>query len=224
MLFAVLPIIFVAGLWIGTSFGRPLNYLVLAFISCVFVFIAQFGRHGGKTKQEELWDSWGGPPTTRFLRHSNPEFNRFRRSRCHKNLQMMFPDQALPTAEEEKNNPELADQVYEAYTRYLIGRTKDRVQYPLIHAENINYGFLRNLWGLKPYGLFLSISGLCGWAFHSLYQWCKHGSISYCSLTAIAFHLVLLFLWIFWINPGKVKVAAEAYAERLLEYCEQWQE
>lgn len=49
-------------------------FFVTAFFSLLgaaggTAIVAQVGRDPGKKKEKALWDSWGGPPTTRFLRH-----------------------------------------------------------------------------------------------------------------------------------------------------------
>lgn len=224
VLLTVLPTLIGVNLWAINTFSVPLNSVMILVLFAVFVFIAQFGRHRGKIKEPELWDSWGGPPTTRFLRHSDTQFNPIRRRRCHRNLQIIIPDLELPTPEEENNNPELADQIYEACTRYLIDKTRDQSSFPLIFKENINYGFLRNLWGLKPYGIFLTLLGLVIAIFHASYQWLQLNTISVYTLFVTAINFIFLFLWFFWVTPQTIKVAADAYAERLLEYCEQLNE
>lgn len=168
--------------------------------------------------------SYDEPPTTQFLRHSDTQFNPIRRARCHKNLQANIPDLQLPTLEQEKNNPEHADNAYEACIRYLIGKTRNSAAYPLIYKENINYGFLRNLWGLKPFGVLISFVGLIVSAFYIRYEWINLVKFTTESVTVAILCLITLGIWIFWVSPKRVRVAAEAYAERLLEYCEQMDE
>ena len=41
---------------------------------------------------------------------------------------------------------------------WLISRTRDSSKFPLIEEENINLGFSYNLLGVKPFGIFISIS------------------------------------------------------------------
>ena len=36
-------------------------------------FMSQVAADFGKRLEPALWESWGGPPTTRFLRHDNEE-------------------------------------------------------------------------------------------------------------------------------------------------------
>lgn len=181
---------------------------------------AQFSRDRGKIKEAELWRSWGGAPTTQILRHRNTDFNPIRRSRIHNNLQEMLPDIQLPTPDQEKEYPEQADQIYEACIRHLISRTRDIKKYPLVFKENINYGFLRNLWGLKPYGISISIIGMIVLFLYIRIEWINSYIISYQLIVVTLINLSILYLWIFWLKPERVKIAAVAYSERLVECCE----
>lgn len=181
---------------------------------------AQFGRRWGKEKQESLWQSWGGAPTTRFLRHKDTTLNPAIRARYHKKLQALLPDYELPTLEMEEHNPQAADQVYEACVGYLINHTRDKERFPLLHKENASYGFLRNLWGMRPLGLTFALFGLaiCGVRLWTL--WEKEESVSLEIVAGSFICLVLCVLWQFWVSPDSVRIAANAYAERLLETCD----
>ena len=197
---------------IGTTTLAPFALAALA---------AQFGRRWGKEKEKSLWHSWGGAPTTQFLRHKDMTFNPVIRKRYHKKLQELLPDYDLPTPETEKQNPQAADQVYEACTRYLIDQTRDKQRFPLVYKENVYYGFLRNLWGMKSLGIALALLGMtiCGgraWAI-----WGKPESISFELVAGGCLCLLLCVLWMFWVSPSSVRIAANAYAERLLETCDQ---
>lgn len=194
--------------------GSTLSTLALSFLG------AQFSRDRGKAKETELWRSWGGAPTTQILRHKNTEYNPIRRLRIHKNLQAMLTDLTIPSPEIESENPEKADQIYEACVRHLITRTRDIKKYPLVFKENINYGFLRNLWGLKPYGILISLIGMIISLIYLRFEWLSSNQISYDLVIVLLISLCLLFLWTFWVKPERVKIAAIAYAERLLECCE----
>ena len=105
--------------------------------------LAQVGRDRGSRKQDELWESWGGAPTTRLLRHRH-----------------------IP------GDPESADARYREVTLALQGATRDRSRFELVFAENVNYGFRRNMWGLKPWGLPMALAlALVAWALFVLTVW-----------------------------------------------------
>jgi len=102
----------------------------------------------------------------------------------------------------------------------LLERTRDRTRFRLLFDENCNYGFQRNLWALEPMGLLTAIAGgaLIGWRALMSYQ--DAGVLSVLVMACLALDVGLVFLWIFWVKAERVKVTADAFAERLLASCE----
>ena len=186
------------------------------------ILLAQLGRDRGYRLQKQLWTSWGGVLTTQMLRHRRTEGNPVMQQSYHAYIERLFPNLTIPTSEEENANPQAADRVYEAATRQLIAATRDRDRFPLIYKENVNYGFRRNLWGLRPLGLILSIGG----AVICLVRWLLSAdpvappSQNIDWFLACGACLVMASLWVFWIKRSWVRIPAEAYAERLFESCE----
>jgi len=125
-------------------------------------FLAQLGRDLGRRKEPELFKEWGGAPTTRKLRHRDPENNKDVLARRHSKLQELLPNQHIPTEEEELANPEAADKAYEAAVAFLLEQTRDRKKFSLVFEENINYGFRRNLCGMKSIGITTAALGVLG--------------------------------------------------------------
>lgn len=213
----------------------PLALVVLAFspsglagwgvLLSLFVWcggtalLAQVARDRGKSKEPELHRAWGGRPTTRFLRHGNAP-NKVLLSRRHKRLQLIVSGVRIPTADEERADPEGADQVYEACTAFLLEKTRSKEHFPLIFEENCSYGFRRNLWGLKPLGLLSSTAALAAIAVLFVRSY-RTGTVPapLCFVSA-GMTAVLLLGWLTWFTPSWVKIAADAYAERLLAACE----
>lgn len=190
--------------------------------------LAQMGRDRGRGKQADLWKSWGGPPTTQLLRfRGSANRSRLRRWRAGVERVVGYP---LPTEEEEVGDPQAADDEYEAAVHALRVATRDRRKFPLVFAENVNYGFRRNLWGWKAVGLPAAIVGaLGGWGLFLMSAGIPAGEAWVASVLrspdeATTVRLVVSILstlltavWVFAISPDWVKVAAEAYAERLLD-------
>ena len=63
----------------------------------------------------------------------------------------------LPTQQEEEACPAWADTKYEEAVTALREATRDTSRFPLVFAENANYGFRRNLWGLRPIGTTIAV-------------------------------------------------------------------
>lgn len=219
----VFPLAVAASLWVPglALIGRLAGMLLVPF--GVAMLMSQIGRDLGKRREASLWEGWGGPPTTQMLRHRNDKANPVLRERYHKRLAVLQPELALPTAEEEERDAARADHCYEACVRYLIGRTRDRQQFPLLFNENVNYGFRRNLWGMKPLGAFFSLAGLAACGFYFKLYWESFRLVSAEGAVGTAINFALLVFWLFWVTPSWVRIAGNAYAERLLETCEELQ-
>ena len=118
----------------------------------------------GNASSQSFGESWGGKPTTQLLRHSGPAKTRVSREQWHKQISKIY-GKTLPTESEERENPEGADNEYDAATRLLIEKTRDAKAYPFVYRDNVNYGFCRNLYALRRVGIFAScfcIAGMLG--------------------------------------------------------------
>lgn len=213
-----LPIGLAAHVWFGSGsffistialLGGPLGFAFL---------LAEFGRDAGYLKQNKLWELWGGPPTTQLLRHRHAAGNPVLRKRVHKKLHKLIPEITLPTAEEENADPVTADHIYETCVKYLLARTRDHQRFRLIYKENVSYGFRRNLWGLKPFGVIGSILGILLTAGYCWYS----GTVVTAEIAIVlALHIVIVALWGLVVRPSWVRVPADAFASRLLEACDE---
>ena len=151
----VLPIALTVGVW-SPSAAVAWSALWATIVAMGGTFLlAQIGRDWGKRKEQKLFDRFGGRPTERVLCHEHAT-NKVRLAAQHARLATLMPAISMPTADHERRDPSAAHNVYDACTRFLIARSRgDR----LVLQENINYGFRRNLWGMKPLGL--SIALMC---------------------------------------------------------------
>jgi len=183
--------------------------------SCGFmVLIAHMARGPGKNKENDLFKKWGGAPTTLLLRHREEFLDHFTKERYHKKLRDLIGFD-LPTQEEEKNNPETADEKYISGVKYLREATRNK-NFNVIHEENMDYGFRRNLWAMKSAGIATTVFSmvLVGLSF-----FVKTPFIEY-SIICIIINTLMCVWWIFRINQEWVKEAAFSYAERLLAACD----
>ena len=229
VLLVLLPPCFVVGMLMAEALGTwgILTRLGAAAAASIATgvgltrLLEQLGRDQGKAKEPALWANWGGAPTTQILRHRDGNLcYPALRARYHRKLQQLVPDLRLPSASDEAACPAAADQIYDAYVRYLIAQTRDREKFPLVLEENINYGFRRNLWGMRSAGIVLSATA---WAISAyfLYLRLKFADPLWIAWAAVLIaSLCLLTLWLFRIRPAWVFVPAKAYAQRLLEACD----
>ena len=186
----------------------------VVFVPISFLF-SQIGADFGKRLERELWKKWGGPPTTRFLRHGNTEFNQVTRGRVHEKLRALGLH--VPTRNEQDENERAADEHYESCTEELIRRTRDTKKFPLVFKGLTEYGFRRNLLGLKIFGVLLGVTALvsAGWSTYS--GWTMMGKPPAVSVVAGLITAGLLLAWFVWVTERKVFLAANRYARFILE-------
>lgn len=193
-------------------FSSAVAYAVLTF------FFANLGRDKGKMKEKELWKNWGGIPTTQILRYSNNYLDNITKERYHKKLGELLSDVKIPTKKSEIKKPDKSDEFYTSGVNILRTKTRDKTKYPLVFTENVNYGFRRNLWGLKSIAIVESVIFILSHFGYMLYDYFVNSqTFSINSIILLGVLVFVLLLWIFWINTNWVKIAAFAYAERLLE-------
>ena len=153
-----------ASLGLAAIVPQGLDLPVGAAAAIVFgplAFLAgQVGADFGKRLEKPLWMKWDGPPTTRFLRHSNAEFNRVTREQVHTKLRHLGLN--VPSEKDQQADPHAADEHWEACTEELIRRTRDRRRFPLVFKGLTEYGFRRNLLGLKTFRLAAFHHGFAG--------------------------------------------------------------
>jgi hypothetical protein len=184
------------------------------------MLLSQIGRDRGYRKQTALWELWGGAPTTQLLRHRTPGSNPITLNRYHQKLRLLTPDLNIPSREEEVIDPQQADHAYAACVQFLISQTRDRSRFPLLYKENVNYGLRRNIWGIKPFGLALSVLCLIAAILRFWFVWGTPAGVTGELIASLALSLVLLLFWMLWVTPAWVRIPATGYAERLLECCE----
>ena len=177
--------------------------------------IAQVARDAGKGKEPGLYALWDGKPTTQLLRHSNSA-NRILLGRRHDKLRTLLPEIHIPTAGEELADPARADETYEACVQFLRDNTRPRDQFPLVFESNCEYGFRRNLWGMKPVGVALAVGSAIAIAARIYTE--AGSSIEPEPIRVVSMGVVIVLVagWLFWFTPAWVKTTADAYAERLL--------
>jgi hypothetical protein len=181
------------------------------------VLLAHVARVFGKRIEPGLLASWGGSPAMAALRHSGTA-NSVIRARRHTQLAKISPDMQVPTAAQEARDPATADALYEAHVKVLIAKTRDTKRFALLFEENCNYGFWRNLLGLRPFGIAFSALGCLSLLVLVL---SGRSTISLAPVVASVANLALLGSWIFLIGEEPVRTHSQTYAERLLEACEE---
>jgi hypothetical protein len=225
----VLPVILTLGLVVAVATGDvgAVERAVVTLLGSVAggvgltMLFEQLGRDQGKKKEDRLWASWGGSPTLQMLRHRDAIMCKsVTRERYHRKLKKLVRDVVLPSGTEEAADPVEADRRYDACIRFLRNATRDRSRFPLIFAENVNYGFRRNLWGMRAAGTACATLGALSAGYITALALAAGDEFWVAGLIIVLVDAVLLTWWIVRIRSKWVLTAAKAYAERLLEACD----
>ena len=181
--------------------------------------LAQLGRDQGKQKEPWLFERWGGKPTTQLLRHGNGHLDETTKKRYHAALNSLVHGMTLPSEHQEQEDPSSADVKYDSCVLFLREKTYDKKAFPLVFAENVSYGFRRNLWGMKAPGLGLSALALLSSIIAAIIH-TNAGRPPAVAYVGTAVNGLMLVWWCLRINVNWVRVPAFAYAERLLSTCD----
>lgn len=199
------------------------HWTAVGSIACFggIALLIQIGRERGKKLEPNLFSQWDGMPSVAMLRHRDERLNTIDKNRYHSFLSSNIPGLIFPTRDEELNNPREADNVYDAASSWLRAKTRDINAYKLIFEENMNYGFRRNYWALKPYAICIDVAVvalLCSqfaisWNTDFLTTGHEFGIFFWFTAMVTIVHLVFNSLFV---TRDWVKVVAEAYARQLL--------
>ncbi|MCU7936850.1 MAG: hypothetical protein KZQ99_18585 [Candidatus Thiodiazotropha sp. (ex Dulcina madagascariensis)] len=227
-LFTMLPVLLVGLLLYPDVETRAATFLSILAYFGGSILLTQLGRERGKKIEHELYDTWGGKPSVALVRHRDKRLNSLTKLRYRRFLQENVPHFELPSREDEGENPTAADDMYQAATDWLLSKTRDKAKYHLIFEENMNYGYRRNLYALKPIALILDFilgtylfivaavreSFLADDILQSLTQ---IDSYIYIAFAVVILHVLAM---IFIVIKAWVKTTADAYGQQLLAACD----
>ena len=209
------PVVLLLAAVVPEGLRLPIGGAAALVFAPISFFLGQVGADFGKRLEKSLWTNWGAPPTTRFLRHGNHEFNEVTRGRVHAKLRQLGLH--VPTRAEQEHDQTAADTHYQSCTEDLIRRTRDAKKFPLVFKGLTEYGFRRNLLGMKVFGVFLTFVGVAGSAWSTYTAWNATTELPAVSLVAGLISAGLLLGWLVWVTERTVKLSADRYARFLFE-------
>jgi len=211
----VLPIGLAALAWFPDE-AAALGLLAATGTTTIFAALAmlftQLGRDAGKSKEQGLWQSWGGKPTTQLLRHRDKHLDVNTKRRYHSRLSELV-EVTLPTEEQEAQDPGSADEAYDSCVRWLIAQTRNSKEFSVLLKENTNYGFRRNLWGMRPTGILLSAAGAIASCMPIALNWTQ--GTRFTAVFATVVSVALFVLWIRRFTTEWIRIPSYRYAEEL---------
>ena len=187
-------------------------------------WLTHLGRDRGKALEPALFRAWGGKPSVAMLRHRDERLSASDKERYRAFLRRMVPGLKLASLKKEQRSPEQADDGYQGATTWLLDQTRGRSRFELLFLENMNYGFRRNLWALKPFALAFDaisiavvvLSGIGLLADITGGSPPANTTIIMCALLTVVHASVFVFV----VRSDWVRGPAEAYAGQLLAACD----
>ena len=191
--------------------------------------LVQVVRDRGKELQKRLYQEWGGMPSTAMLRHADSRLSKLTKERYRNFLSHAVPGLVLASPQEEKANPKLADVGYDSANSWLLEHTRGRPQFDLLFAENMNYGFRRNLLALKPIALCIDMLALIFMICMAVVYGTGEIPSTVQNLSmewwvSVAITVGHTFLFVKYVQPDWVLKIAETYAYQLLAACDSLQD
>lgn len=178
-------------------------------------FLSQVSADAGRRLKTHLWNSWGGPLTTRFLMHGNGEFNAVTRLRFHDSLRAL--GLRIPTAATQEADPDGARELYASAVDEFRRLTRDATRFPLVFTGNVEYGFRRNLLGMKTMGIGVAFASLLTSGWWSWRDWATASVFPTLATVATLLIGCILFGWLLRVRADAVRLTADRSARCLLE-------
>lgn len=186
---------------LATSALAGLGLLPLIYVLSFVV------RSLGKTKEPKIWASWGGAPSTRFMRPNDATFS----NDIKKSIAVAVNQHFSIDLNAGQLSPLQLDQCISDAFRLVRQRVRQRDPEGLWYKQNGEYGFLRNLyascWLWALFGGVIAITGAIGFYISS-------NTLLYGTILTLGILFVLL-AWVMYkyALPNLLRIAADRYAE-----------
>ncbi len=211
-LLCLLPVV------VAVSISYPEIYKTLAgFATLIVAFgglqlLANLARSRGKRLENDIYKKWGGIPSVCIFRHCDTTVPKPAKQRYHGILSEQSGIDA-PSENLEKKEPAVADETYRSWSDFLRARTRDTKKYSLLFKKNINFGFRRNLLGIKWYCVLSGMIGILIIFFPEIFT----TGLNQIDISIITLILVYISIFLFVVSSDWVKIVADEYAKRLIE-------
>lgn len=220
-LLTLVPVFFTAAVWYPQQYSFAVGLAGVAISCGLAAFLAHLARRLGRRAETQLFQEWGGKPTTMWLRHRDNHLDQYTKSRYRAFLQQRVPGWPNPSEAQEAGNPQAADAVYDTAVKWLLEYARDTQKFALVFKENIAYGFRRNLYGLRAMGIVLALITLAiNINEQGTYFRANSGEVNFAGAILIVVCIVMLCCWTAVITKAWVRDAADSYARALLATCD----
>ncbi|MGV1914268.1 hypothetical protein [Rhizobium sp. 22-785-1] len=216
---AIAPALVFLLVMVGGSYenlGLP-EALLTVTVAVLFFAFADIARRFGRRAEQKIFAASGGRPFPNVLRHRDKSLNARSKAR-HLTFLSRELAEAAPTAEQEEADPDAADEFYVSCGDYLRERTRDQSRFNVLFAENVSYGFRRNLYGLKYPGLLLNVAAAAA-SFWLIYQ-TSGANLSQYGIVLVVSAIHALY-FVAGVTRKSVLDAGDLYGRQLVLSCEE---
>jgi hypothetical protein len=211
-LLLLLPAIIVVLAWVPSLQSLGGAVLTLAVTCGVTYLLSQIARRRGRDLEQRSGDRVGRKQSAKLLSHGDSQIRAGVKQRIIELVRKHGP--GFPTEAEEQANSAHAEERRLDAIEWLLEVTRADAEASLLLAENIAYGFWRNLRALKAVGLMIALAAAAvdGWLLYSTdgndprFAW---------GIVAGVFSLLAILAWLFLVTREQVEDASLTYAKRL---------
>lgn len=187
--------------------------------------LSSFVRTWGLRAQDRLIQEWGAQPSTIMLRHRDTVLAEQTKLRYHALVTSRLGI-VMPSADEEHNDPTAADQSYVAAADALRPLTNDRKEFPFVFKELVAYGFNRNAYGSRWFGLTVATFTMLATLIHANtlrfgLDYIDVSGVDNVHVIVLILTLAIAFLWCAHFTADTVRLSGFGYSRRLWEALEQ---
>ena len=219
-LVALFPAVSTVAVWSPALYDFAIGISAMGTACGIAFLLAHIARYLGRKTEPKLNSQWGGKQTSQWLLRSDRNLDEQTKVRYRKRLEERVDGWEAPSQADEEADREGAMATYDSAVRWLRDRTRDRQQFDLVFAENVSYGFRRNLFGLRWIGRLVVLlcvvvnGGLCHRASVT------GDAISVLGLASLSFSVIMTAVWFAAVRQRWVRDAADGYARALLAACD----
>lgn len=187
----------------NTSQGKVVacSTLVGLVVGALLMLAEQVARAGRK-QQPYLFHLWGGAPLSEAIHGRGAEEHRDSWQR----IRQFLADQIGRNVSNDPKSRDLESELKEL--------TRDKTKFALVFHENCNFGFRRNLYGVRLWGFGSAATAMLSGGLFLYARWGQSQPAVLPWMTLMV-GLVALLLWCF-VTPTFVRHAAWAYVDAML--------
>lgn len=213
---SLMPLLTNIIIWFPSNINLGSSLFVIILLLFYIYLFSIIARDKGKRIEKKLFAIKGNIyPTTQILRHSDSTLSTKTKERYHNFLKQNVPNLNIPSYKSEQDKPlGHFDKEYSSAIDWLIKNKRDDY---LTNQHNIEYGFSRNLLGMKYYGIIISFLSIILSTLIFIIQ--KENAIVQLYLSSLI-NLFFLLFWSLKATKKQTKIAAKRYALSLLSNCD----